>query len=71
MEKKITDSSNGAKSANSSKAKSANGNKSKTGKAVSQNKKTAADKNAEKRKALALASFQAAYESHQKSLKND
>lgn len=68
MEKKITDSSNSAKT---NSAKSANGNKAKSGKAVSQNKKTAADKNAEKRKALALASFQAAYESHQKTLKND
>lgn len=71
MNKKITGSSNGAKSANASKAKSASGNKSKTGKAVSPNKQNPADKNAEKRKALLLASFQAAYESHQKTLKND
>lgn len=67
---KINGSSNGAKktsakSANSSKSKSTNGNKSNG----SLTKKTAADKNAEKRKALALASFQAAYESHQESLK--
>ncbi len=64
MNKKTTDSSNGAKSANGSKAKPATANRSKTGKA-------AADKNVEKRKALLLASFQAAYESHQKTLKND
>lgn len=70
MEKKITNSSNGAKSANGSKAKSANGNKPKSAKKVSQTKNTAADKNAEKRKALVLASFQAAYENHQKSLKD-
>lgn len=76
MQNKITNPTNGAKinstkSPNSSPSKSANGNKAKSGKAVSQNKKTAADKNAEKRKALVLASFQAAYESHQETLKNE
>ncbi|MGI9055695.1 MAG: hypothetical protein ACR2F2_07820 [Pyrinomonadaceae bacterium] len=75
MQNKITNSSNGAKtksakSANGSKAKTANGNNLKSGKTVSKAKKTAADKNAEKRRALVLASFQAAYESHQKTLKN-
>jgi hypothetical protein len=75
MEKKITESSSGAKttsakSANGSQSKSVNGNKPKSAKKVSPTKKTAADKNAEKRKALVLASFQAAYESHQKTLKD-
>jgi hypothetical protein len=67
MQNKTSNSSNGAEKLS---AKSANGNKSKSVKAEAKSKKTAADKNAEKRKALLLASFQAAYENHQKSLKD-
>jgi hypothetical protein len=75
MQNKAANTSNGtitnsANSANDSRSKSTNGNKLKSGKTVSENRQTAADKNAEKIKALVLASFQAAYESHQKTLKN-
>ena len=75
MQNKITNSSNGAKkfttkSASDSQSKSANGNKSKSVKADAKGKKTATDKSAEKRKTLALASFQAAYENHQKIFRN-
>ena len=52
-------------------AESANGNKSKSVKTAAKSIKTEADKNAEKRKRLVLASFQAAYESHQKTFKDE
>ena len=75
MQNKTTNSSNSAKkftakSENDSQNKSANGNKSKSVKTAAKSKKTATDKNAEKRKALVLASFQAAYENHQKISRN-